>query len=162
MWFDVNFLLLLINELPINKRKLKNIRFLSVLLKPIETVYYNWFQLRKENIYKLNHNGQVCYLRKSLNDKFDTVLRRIYITNGQINETAVIYTEAEQQDEYIGSETEEDFLWLYTEGETGDTGLDFIVYVPQEVYDNSLHSVNAHIRFYKAGGKRYTILVISE
>ncbi|RWW91871.1 hypothetical protein [Flavobacterium cerinum] len=94
-------------------------------------------------------------MREALNDRFDKVQRRIYIGDGQTNETTYIYTDAEDQDEYL-----DDTLWLYTEAETADTGLDFIVYVPEEIYTNQIHALHSLIKLYKAGGKRYAILTI--
>ena len=52
------------------------------------------------------------------------------------------------------------YAHIYTESETADTGLDFIVYVPFEIVNRDIHALKAHIEFYKAGGKRYAIIEI--
>jgi hypothetical protein len=62
--------------------------------------------------------------------------------------TTYIFTEAEEQDVWLDTELEPDTIWLRTEGETADTGLDFIVYVPQDIYNRQLDGLKAHIDYY--------------
>ncbi|MES2238850.1 MAG: hypothetical protein V4497_01195 [Bacteroidota bacterium] len=133
--------------------------YARALISPVESLYYSWYNWRIDNIYKLEHNGQICYLRGSLNDKFDPVERRIYIGNGLLYDTQYIFTEAEEQDVWLETEDEEETIWLRTESETADTGLDFIVYVPETIFNSQIDGLKAHIEFYKAGGKRYSILI---
>src|SRR5690606_6501043 len=134
----------------------------QIVLVPIATLHYTWKQWRGDNLYKIEHTGQICYLRKSLNDKFDPVERRIYIGDGQLNETLYIFTEAEAENVWMDNESEPDTLWMHNEEETADTGLDFIVYVPEEVYNTQIHGLKAHTDYYKAGGKRYAIMIIQD
>ncbi|MEN0008124.1 hypothetical protein [Flavobacterium nitrogenifigens] len=133
--------------------------FAQILLKPLGSLYYKWSNWRQENIYKLEHTGQVCSLEGSLNDKFDPIHRRIYITDGQFYDTYYVYTEGEQQNRFIYTESEPDTVYLRTESETSDTGLDFIVFVPAEIHNTQIHALHAHVIFYKAGGKRYNIFI---
>lgn len=100
------------------------------------------------------------FLRKALNDKFDPVERRIYIGDGQQFDTFYIYTEAEAQDRFLHAESEDPVIYLRTESETADTGFDFIVYVPASIAIAQIHGLNSLIKFYKLGGKRYTIFHI--
>jgi hypothetical protein len=148
MWFDINWNVFGVQNLPNKWRDVSSIQFVKVLLRPINDLYYKWYNWRLDNIYKLEHTGQICYLRGSLNDKYDPVERRIYIGNGLLFDTQYIFTEAE-----------EETLWLRTEAETADTGLDFIVYVPETIYSARKVELEAHINFYKAGGKRYKIVI---
>lgn len=145
--------------LPTFLRKPLLVGYVRALVAPIDSIYYKWHNWRIDNIYKLEHTGQICYLRGSLNDKFDPIERRIFIGNGLLFETQYIFTEAEEQDVWLGTEAEADTLWLRTESETADTGLDFIVYVPETIYNAQLDGLKAHIEFYKAGGKRYKIII---
>lgn len=162
MWFNVDFNKFGIEQLPIKWRDAISIAYLKSLLKPIDKIYYSWTNWRIDNNYKLEHTGQVCSLRGSLNDKFDPSLRRIYIGDGQLNETTYVHTEAEYQELHTNTEAEDndDTMYVYTEAETADTGLDFIVYVPAVIVNTEIHALIAHIEFYKAGGKRYTIISI--
>lgn len=159
MRFDVNWDKLVIYLLPTFLRRPFLLGYVRALVAPLESLYYKWYNWRIDNIYKLEHTGQICYLRGSLNDKFDPVERRIYIGNGLLYDTQYIFTEAEEQDVWLETEESADTIWLRTEAETADTGLDFIVYVPEEIYNSQLDGLKAHIDFYKAGGKRYSIII---
>ena len=157
MWYKIDWNILALDNIPTALRKPSVSALAQIVLKPLNSLYYKWYNWRIDNIYKLEHTGQICSLRGSLNDKFDPLHRRIYIGDGQIFDTTYIFTEAEEQDVWLDTEGEPDTIWLRTEGETADTGLDFIVYVPQDIYDRQLDGLKAHIDYYKAGGKRYKI-----
>ncbi len=159
MWCNINWDKLVIYLLPTFLRRPFLLGYARALISPVESLYYSWYNWRIDNIYKLEHNGQICYLRGSLNDKFDPVERRIYIGNGLLYDTQYIFTEAEEQDVWLETEDEEETIWLRTESETADTGLDFIVYVPETIFNSQIDGLKAHIEFYKAGGKRYSILI---
>ena len=162
MWYKIEYNKLVVLLLPTFLRKPSIAGYLRALVLPIDQIYYSWSNWRKENIYKLEHTGQVCSLRGSLNDKFDPTARRIYIGDGQMNPTTYVHTEAEEQELFTNtqSESNSETMYVYTESETADTGLDFIVYVPLSIVNAELYGLQAHIEFYKAGGKRYTIISI--
>jgi hypothetical protein len=159
MWYKIDWNILALDNLPTMLRKPSTAAFSQILLKPLGTLYYKWSLWRQDNIYKLEHTGQVCSLEGSLNDKFDPISRRIYITDGQLNETYYIYTEAEQKDKFLSTESEPEITFLRTESETADTGLDFIVFVPESLYNTQIHALHAHVKFYKAGARRYNIFI---
>ncbi|WP_417366913.1 hypothetical protein [Flavobacterium beibuense] len=162
MWFDADFNRIAVEFLPSGLRKPALSAFVQSVIKPITKLNYTWSQNRLSTIYKLEHTGQVCYLRKALNDNFDPELRRIYIGNGNVNQTPYIYTEAEAQNQFTGTEAEETTFYLRTEAETADTGLDFIVWVPETILNEQFYGLHALVDFYKAGGKRYNILPIND
>ncbi|AUX17170.1 hypothetical protein [Flavobacterium columnare] len=151
MWFEVDFKKLTVLLLPIALRKRKTIAFLHCLIKPIDDVYYNWKQKRLVDWYKLNHNGQRCKLRKVLNDELDSQQRRIRIDDGTSYKRKYIYTKAESKPIYLGKP----FINSKTEFE--NTGVDFVVYVPTEIVDKSIHKLKFLINYYKLAGKRYRI-----
>ncbi|MDA6068632.1 hypothetical protein NJT12_03275 [Flavobacterium sp. AC] len=159
MWFKIDFNRLSILLLPTFLRKQNLVKYVQALVTPIGSLHYKWSNWRIENIFKIEYSGQVCYLRKSLNDKFDPLQRRIRIGDGNIHEVTYIYTEVELQNAFLHTENESQIIWIRSEAETASTGLDFIVFVPQEVYDSDFFGLHAHIKFYKAGGKRYNILI---
>lgn len=161
MWFDVNFFVVAIQLLPTFRQLPGFIAVAQMLVKPLVTIYTNWYNFRLESIYKMEHTGQVCYLRKSLNDKFDPIERRIYIGEGVEFSDVVIYTEAEDMPGlWIGTEAENQYqVWLRSEPEM-DSDLDFIVWVPATVYTYNLHAVKTHVEFYRQGGRRYAIFII--
>lgn len=158
MWCNINWDVFGVQNLPSKWRDVESIQFIKILLRPLKDVYDTWYNWRMDNIYKLEHNGQICYLRGSLNDRFDPIERRIDITDGLEFDTFYIYTEAEDRTVWLYTESENKPIYLRTEAETADTGLDFLVYVPLEIYNNEKDALIAHIEFYRDGGKRYKII----
>ncbi len=159
MWYNINYNRLGVLLLPTFLRKPNLVTFVQTLLLPIDSLYYIWYNWRIDNIIKIEHSGQVCYLRKILNDEFDPVQRRIRVESGNVFETTYIYTTGEGKDVLMHTENENEVIWLRNESETADSGLDFIVWVPSEVHKASFFRLRAQINFYKAGGKRYNILI---
>lgn len=160
MWYSVDIDILTKLLLPTKLRQQRIMAYLSALVAPLVALHYTWRQFRKANLYKIEHTGQICYLRGSLNDSFDPIERRIYITDGVDRDGVFIATEAENFDVWIATEAEAETLWITTEAETVTSGVDYIIYVPQALYDNQLPDLKAHIDFYRVGGKRYKIFVI--
>ncbi len=154
MWYKVNYNKLLVLLTPTFLRKDVFIQFVQKVVSPITSIYDDWFRMRNENLYKLAHNGQVCYLRKALNDKFDPVLRRIQIGNGNKFKRQYIYTRAEQKPKFLGT------MYLYSRTDYADTGVDFIIYVPTELVNVQFYEIDALIQFYREGVKRYKIVKI--
>lgn len=162
MWYKVNWNILAIQFFPIELRKHWVAGFVQILIRPLTALNFIWYNWRIDNIYKLDHTGQVCSLRGSLNDKFDPLYRRITLGEKLTEETVYIFSEAEQEDLFINSEDEdpEDTIYIHTESETGGNGIDFIVYVPEEILTDQFHDLMAHIDFYKIGGKGYAFIAI--
>lgn len=141
--------------LPIKWRDVHSVQVIKELLKPIMKLYDTWNFWREQNLYKLAHTGQVCYLRKSLNDRFDASLRRIYIGNGNQFKRLYIYNRSMMQPpKYLGK------LYIRSRNDFADTGVDFIVYVPADIVETQIYELHAHIQFYREGVKRYKIVKI--
>lgn len=148
-------------------RKERMLAWLRIFVMPLKTLHYELMQrrdLRNSNsdLYRLAHNGQVCYLRKALNDNFDNKERRITLSDGNLYKPQYIYTEAENKPRYLGT------MHLYREVDYSDTGVDFIVKVPLEVWqaqktetgrigEYRFYNMEALINYYKLAGKRYII-----
>ncbi|WP_268846728.1 hypothetical protein [Flavobacterium aestivum] len=154
MWYKVDFNRLAVLMLPTFLRKPLLVAYLQSLLVPIDSLYYKWSIFRNDNLYKVQHTGQICYLRKVLNDKLDVSRRRIYIGDGNRHKRQYLYTKGENRPRYLGT------MFLWQNSDYADTGVDFIVYAPQEIINTSPYELKALIEFYKAGGKRYKIEVI--
>lgn len=58
--------------LPTFLRGKRLVSFLHALIAPLVGLYDAFCTNRKDNLYRLRHTGQVCYLRKVLNDAFMT------------------------------------------------------------------------------------------
>lgn len=151
MWYNIDFNKLALLMLPTFLRKEIIIGYIEALIAPIITVYYEWKQKRLADWYKLNHTGQVCLLRKVLNDALDVSERRIYISDGNSFPRKYIYTRAENKPVFLGK------MFIYQNSEYVGTGADFIVFVPKEIISTKIHELNALIMFYKLASKRYQI-----
>jgi hypothetical protein len=151
MWYSINYNRLVILLLPTFLRKPIIAAFLQSMVLPISNLHYQWLQKRERDWYKINHTGQVCKLRKVLNDALDPTLRRIYIDDGNSFPRKYIYTRAEEKPVFLGT------MFIYQNSEYTNTGADFFVYVPQEIINTKIHELNALIVFYKLASKRYKI-----
>ncbi len=154
MWYKVDIKKLGILMLPTFLRRPIVIACIKVVVYPIEKIYDDWSRLRNENLYTLQHTGQICYLRKVLNDKLDPTKRRIYIGDGNKFRRQYIYTPVENKPRYLGK------IILHQSIDYADTGADFIVYAPKEITNNEIHQLRALIELFKLGGKRYRIIAI--
>jgi hypothetical protein len=151
MWFNIDFRKLAVLLLPTFLRKSILMGFVTAINRPIANLYDKWRFFREGNIYKVQHTGQVCYLRKVLNDKLDPSLRRIVITDGQRYKRQYLYTRAENKPKFLGK------IFLRDRSDYEDTGVDFIVQVPNLIFENSIFELQALIDFYKACGLNYKI-----
>lgn len=150
MWFNLNINKLTELLTPTFLRKERFLAWLRTLHFPLIKVLDDFNFSRNDNLYNLAHNGQVCYLRGALNDRFDRTQRRIKIADGNRYQRQYIYTRGEQKPRYLGK------IYLYDRADYGDTGVDFIVLVPKGLSYNT-YEMKALVDFYKLASKRYKI-----
>ncbi len=150
MWYNLDINKLTILLTPTFLRKERFLAWLRVLHFPLIEIVDKFNFNRNENLYNLAHNGQVCYLRVVLNDRFDPIQRRIKIADGNRYQRQYIYTRGEQKPKYLGK------IYLYDRADYGDTGVDFIVLIPRGLIYNE-YEMKALVDFYKLASKRYKI-----
>lgn len=155
MWYNVDVRRLAVQLLPTFLRGDIARAFLQALMQPIDDIYYQFVQKRRENLYIMAHNGQKCYLRAVLNDKYDSELRRIIIDNGNQYEAEYIYTDAEISAQPNLARFLD--LIIYNDADLGTTAVDFYVRVPSDIYYNE-YEMKYLIDFYKLASKRYKIV----
>lgn len=153
MWYKLDIERLTVMLLPTLSRQGRTMAWLRALTFPIGQLYNEWAAFRDRNLYILAHSGQVVYLRKVLNDSFDTALRRIQIVDGNRFGRVYIYTSGEVKPAFLGK------MYLRNAIDFADTGVDFIVLVPAGLQFNNF-DMTALIDFYKLASKRYTIQTI--
>lgn len=131
---------------------------LNSLTKPL-SIMYNIFKInRNGNIYRLSITPQVCYLEKMLNDRYDSVLRRIFITDGILRTQKYIYTKDEQRDLYIYTSNEVSKNFIYTSAEDGYYDGSFIVNVSAGISFNE-PEMRSLIDTYKLAGRSFKIKI---
>ena len=153
MWYKINFDKLVILLLPTFLRKPRMIAFLSLFSKELTTLYNAWLLKKIADEIWLNHNSQVCYLRKILNDEFDDLERRIKITDGQLYERKYIYTLGEKKPVKLGR------IYIRQTTDYADTGIDFFVIVPAEVnIEQNKYKLEALVNRYRLASKRFKVI----
>ncbi len=74
MIFDIDFNKWIALMLPTFMRRRRLFAFVRALCAPLylgkNSLYQCFLEMRGDHIYRLSHNGQVCYLRAALNDAF--------------------------------------------------------------------------------------------
>lgn len=150
MWYNLNINKLTELLTPTFLRKERMLAWLRVIHFPLIKIMDDFNSNRNKNLYNLQHNGQVCYLRKVLNDRFDVSQRRIEIADGNRFKRQYIYTAGEQRPRYLG------VMYLRDDADYADTGVDFIVLVPDGLSYND-YEMRAVVDFYKLASKRYKI-----
>ena len=150
--YNLNIDKLLVLLTPTFLRKPKMVAWLRALATPLNKLLYQFQQARTADLYNLAHNSQVCYLRKALDDEFDSLLRRIHIEDGKQNARIYIYPRSTNKPLYLGK------IFLYQRGSYIDGGVDFVVVLPRDLeYDK--YKLEALVNFYKLAGKRWTIRI---
>jgi hypothetical protein len=135
---------------PVALRRPVTIAWLGVLLWPVIRLYQAFSRNRSANLYRLQITGQVCYLEKMLNDRYDPIDRRIYIDEAIERPPLYLYQDAESKPVYLGEKP------LYQDTEFGINLDDFIVFVHNEIIFefNELRSL---VNLYKLAGTRYSV-----
>lgn len=156
-WYRIDYSKLIRLLLPVRLRKLATIAFIRALTLPVSSLHASFMAYRNDANYKINHNSQVCYLQAVLNDNFDFVQRRIYITDSEILDwTRFLWKESEDKPIML---YEDSYFMLNSENFIGADSIDFVVFVPSDlglVLDD-YNRMNAFLRYYKLAGKRYII-----
>lgn len=158
--FRINFKRLAWLWIPTDLRKKRLAEFIYCLIFPIEKMYLEFKNARKENLIRMNFNYQKFSLQRRLNDAFDRVERRIKIVPAVKYEGVYIYTEAESGTalnlhKWLHDDSHP--LYLRTESEL-TSEFDFIVEIPNTAIN--ILQLKAEIEYYKLFGKHYEIEVV--
>lgn len=126
---------------------------LQSIIFPVKQLFEIFKKFREAKIYELTHSGQIFSLENVLNDRFDQIDRRIYITDGLTKDRTYIYTRDENKAVYLGN------LFLYNRGDYADTGVDFIVWVPNAIVISleEMYELRASVNKYKIDPKRFKV-----
>jgi hypothetical protein len=155
--YSVDFKKLVLLLLPTFLRKPVLPAFLKAAITPMAEIHRRFLTLKKEWDYRLNHDGKVWSLEKVLNDKFDSFLRRIYITDTEY-----------QDDVYVGNRDNREQVHVSSGEDDGSTihigvapqylqRADFIVHLPHLLLSEEIAIKNT-IDTYKIAGKTYILI----
>ena len=154
--FNTNFKILAQQLLPTFLRKPLFTALISAIAVPFDFLRNKLNLFRNKNLYNLSITSQVCFLEKALNDKFDSELRRIFITNGAWRASLPIYIIPENQPVPLRLTSENQPLPLYLQHENGFINENFVVNVPTELqpFEQDLKGV---VMAFKLAGKTFSI-----
>ena len=153
MWYKINFNKLVVQLMPTFLRQPRMIAFISLFSAELTKLHNAWLIKKSQDEIWLQHNSQVCKLRKILNDEFDDIERRIKITDGQLYDRQYIYTIGEKKPKYLGK------IFIRQNTDYADTGIDFFVIVPTNInIEQNKYKLEALINRYRLASKRYKII----
>ncbi|QYS86300.1 hypothetical protein JJC03_15445 [Flavobacterium oreochromis] len=137
----------------------------EVFFKPIIWLHLEFLDFRKESLYKLDHNSQICNLQAVLNDIFDNTERRIIIRNAVLREPLWFYEPEENKPVLFYEESDNKPVYFREESEFIGDGADFLVLVPINLKPTNTQEENAflikmraQLDYYKLFVKNYKIL----
>lgn len=144
--------------LPSILRKERIYALLAALIAPLVALKDLFLKSRSGNLYRLSITPQVFSLEKMLNDRYDGLLRRIYITAGRFRRSKFIYTQAEQKPLFIRTKEEMPQTIIYnSSGETGFVEQSFIIHIPAGMSLNEAE-VRSMVDTYKLVTRSFTII----
>ena len=156
--YDINYNRLALAIVPLKLRKSLLMHFLYVLLSPVIRAASQFGSYRELSGYRLKHNGQVCYLRAVLNDRFDVFERRITIEDVEPKESHTLYERAQAVFLMVKRRSTGDAVILNKRAFSIGNSVDFTVVVPASLQglfpEEQMHAL---IKTYKLASKRYTI-----
>ena len=158
--FGINFNTVVVWLMPKVFRTVFNTNWLKALVKPIITLYNKFIGKRSDNLYKLEHNGQVCYLEAALNDAFDIALRRIYISDAGGDVVKLIHRDTDETILIVGDDTQGAFI-VHNDSAYFGGSYDFIVNIPYQFSEADMYRLRALVDYYKLAGKRYDVVINS-
>jgi len=163
--YSINWRNFIINNIPVDLRKVRTVNWLLVIFKPIMWLHLAFLEFRTQALYKVNHNSQICYLQAVLNDSFDSTQRRIIIRNAILREPLWFYEPEENRPVLFYEESDNKPVYFREEIEFVGDGADFLVLVPIDLKPTNTQEENAliikvegQINYYKLFVKNYIIL----
>ena len=143
--YNINWRKFIIENLEVDLRRVKTVKWLEVLFKPIIWLHIEFLAFRTQALYKVNHNSQICYLQAVLNDSFDNEQRRIIIRNAILREPLWFYEPEENKPVLFYEESDNKPVYFREESEFIGDGADFIVLLPEDLKPNDNQQLNIFI-----------------
>lgn len=145
--------------LPTFLRKIKTYSWLKALATPYIGLKSNFEKYRSDTLYKIDHTPQVFSIENLLNDFFDPVGRRIYITDGLSYDPTRLYNIDEQKPVYLYDIEENKPVYLFDIDDIEKLDVDFIVNLPNSlnITGSQLVKFNSLVDFYSLPDKTYSI-----
>lgn len=144
--------------LPTFLRKPVILAFLRAFGKPVETMHAEFLVEKTKWEYRMEHDGRVFSLKDVLNDAFDNVSRRIYITDVELQDDIYIGNRDNREQVYISAPPDDENTVYIGSAPQYYTQANFIVHVPVEILEDNAILIRNLIDEYKLAGKTYIII----
>jgi hypothetical protein len=119
---NINFLKVIKNNLLHFLRTPVRLNFLNAAAKPFKQMHSEFLVIVDYYIRRIRFTGQVCYIEQALNERYDAVLKRIYIEDYGTNELYIFQTAEAEPPLYIFNEW--NAATAYVAGEYSQVGFD--------------------------------------
>lgn len=162
--YNINWNIFTTILLPTFLRGARMVAWLKCLVSPIQLLHQYFLEFRLDAIYKVEHTPQVYSMELVLNEEFDPVEKRIYITDGEYFEQLYLFSPQEQQPIYVFEQSESQPVYVYAQNDPEATSVDFNVVLPLTfqnaflVGTNERNKLEALINFYRLPDKTYKII----
>lgn len=158
--FNINWSLFITWLLPNDLRKVRIVRYLIALVNTVKELHYDFLQFYDDTLYEIKINGQTIKLERVLNDKFDPIQRRIYISDGDYYHPPIFYEEYKNLPVIFFNENNEDNPIFYSINSIDNlVSFNFFVNIPADVWHDRTR-VRALVNKYKIFGRTFDILLI--
>lgn len=156
--FDLDLYKAVLWLIPSRLRTTFNVAWLKALISPLVTQYNSFITYRTEIQYKLNHNGQVCYLEAVLNDTFDVDERRIYLEDAGGESVTLLQRDTDLEPVILN---DDDTGAVIIHNDSAYNGGDYngIVYIPYQFTDAELYRLRALVDSYRLATIKYDVVV---
>lgn len=132
-------------------------KWVRLMMSGVAQMHTMLVDYREQTAYEMRLSGQTCRLRGLLNDKFDSIKRRISIVDVANKPTGtVVYLRSEHMGLPIGYRTAGGGISLERRGFEGIKQPDFEVVIPAAV-DADEKQMRGLLNAHKLAGKRYII-----
>ena len=163
--YSINWNRFVALQVPSFLRKAKLLAYLNALIVAVAHLHVAFLAFRRQALYKVNHNSQICYLQAVLNDSFDNVQRRIVIRNAILREPVWFYEPEENKPVWFYEASDNKPVYFREENEFVGDGADFLVVMPIALQpiaeeDNTALEIQikGQIDYYKLFVKNYKIV----
>lgn len=148
--FRVNWTKVIASSLPSFLRKPLIMAILMACLSPVTHLYDKFMRRRSKNLYKIQHNGQVCSLLGVLEEQYPSTIGVKYKIEDVRQHGKIVYTHSEGKKDVPIAVPEAKAEPLLTSGEVKRIETSrFLVFVPEDVYDKQLSDVQWLVQQYK-------------
>lgn len=131
---------------------------LKACVLPLEELRGELLLKRQDVNYWMGITPQKCYLEKALNDTFDTIQRRIFLSNTSGIDMQLIHTDAADMPVIIGQNTSDQYMLIHNNAGYTGGGINFVVNLNGLILNNyQTLQLTAIVNRYKLADKTFEI-----